>query len=288
VRGNISLKHRDRYCERKISEVIKKIDSMKNLEEYLQNKYGEKWLIIDIEAREGFSNSTTSKIKCAAGLNMYGERIKLIDKKNRHAVCPTCNEIETWEHVMLCEKQKEKRAEWVQKLKTQFDVILKKRKATAYEINIVREMENDIVKYFNKEENFWTNQQVLGMRDVFRGIVVRDWGALPIECIDFTPYNKVMIKKAVDFYSACWNNRCVVMHSPEVRKQYLRKELKAIKLEAMSGTIENYNRYVKAYPINEETASLESMSMWIKKARVFRNNTKRSGQQDIRNLLLMS
>ena len=64
---------------------------------------------------------------------MHGERIKLIDKKNRHAVCPMCNEIETWEHVMLCEKQKEKRVEWLQNLKIKFDVILKKRKATAYE-----------------------------------------------------------------------------------------------------------------------------------------------------------
>ena len=79
-----------------------------------------------------------------------------------------------------------------------------------------------------------------------------------------------------------------MLHSPEVRKQYLRKEIKAIKLEAMSGTIENYNRCVNAYPINDESASLESMSMWIKKARVFRTNTKRSGQQDMRNLLLLS
>jgi len=183
---------------------------------------------------------------------------------------------------------KGKRAEWVQKLKTQFDAILKKRKATAYETNIVREMENDIVKYSNKEENFWTNQQVLGMREVFRGIVVRDWVAMPIECIDFTPCNKVLIKKALNFYSECWNNRCVVMHSPEVRKQHLRKDIKAIKLEAISGIIQNYNRYVNAYPINEELATVESMRILIKKATVFRSNTKRSGQQDIRNLLLMS
>ena len=176
----------------------------------------------------------------------------------------------------------------MQNLKIKFDAILKKRNATAHETNIVREMENDIGKYFNEEENFWTNQQVLGMREVLRGIVVKDWVAMPVECIDFTQYNKVLIKKAVVFYCECWNNRCVVLHSPEVRKQYLRKEIKAIKLEAMSGSIENYNRYVNAYPINDKSASLESMSMWIKKARVFRTNAKRSGQQDIRNLLLLS
>ena len=31
--GNLFLKHRNRHCERKISELIKKIDSMRKIEE---------------------------------------------------------------------------------------------------------------------------------------------------------------------------------------------------------------------------------------------------------------
>ena len=46
----------------------------------------------------------------------------------------------------------------------------------------------------------------------------------------------------------------------------------------MSASIKNYNRHINAYPINDESASFERMSMWIKKARVFRTNTKRSSQ----------
>ena len=72
-----------------------------------------KWKIIGIEAREGVSNSTESKIKGGAGTNICGERIKLIDKMNMNMVCPLCNEVETWEHVMLCNKQNEKRDEWL-------------------------------------------------------------------------------------------------------------------------------------------------------------------------------
>ena len=40
VRGNTCLKHRDRHCENKISEVIKKIDSARKLEEYFQDNHG--------------------------------------------------------------------------------------------------------------------------------------------------------------------------------------------------------------------------------------------------------
>ena len=57
-RANVFLKCRNRHCERKISEVIKKIDSIRKVEEYFQDKHGEKWKLIDIEAREGFSNCT--------------------------------------------------------------------------------------------------------------------------------------------------------------------------------------------------------------------------------------
>ena len=41
-RGNTCLKHKDRFCDRKISEVIKKIDNVRNLEECFQDKHGEK------------------------------------------------------------------------------------------------------------------------------------------------------------------------------------------------------------------------------------------------------
>ena len=41
-----------------------------------------------MEAREGFKKSTESQIKCAAAIIVHGERIKVIDKGNRYAVCP--------------------------------------------------------------------------------------------------------------------------------------------------------------------------------------------------------
>ena len=47
-RVTVSLKHKYRCYDRKLSEVIKKIDISKNLEEYLQDKHGEKWRLIDV------------------------------------------------------------------------------------------------------------------------------------------------------------------------------------------------------------------------------------------------
>ena len=50
--------------------------------------------------------------------------------------------------------------------------------------------------------------------------------------------------------------------------------MQAIKLEAMSETIENNIRHVNDYPINEDSASLESICIWINKA-MFPNKHKK-------------
>ena len=67
---------------------------------------------------------------------------------------------------------------------------------------------------------------------------MKEWASMPVESVNFDQCNRVLIKKALDFCCECWNNRCVVLHSPEVRKQHLIKDTKAIKLEAMTGIIE--------------------------------------------------
>ena len=43
VRGNLSLKNKNKnkYYDNKTSELIKKIDSSRNMKEYFQDKYGE-------------------------------------------------------------------------------------------------------------------------------------------------------------------------------------------------------------------------------------------------------
>ena len=63
-----------------------------------------------------FSRCTPSMIKCAAGINHYGNRIIKIDKSTKTAVFFVCGEDEDWEHVMLHEQNKENREEWVKEL----------------------------------------------------------------------------------------------------------------------------------------------------------------------------
>ena len=82
--------------------------------------------------------------------------------------------------------------------------------------------------------------------------------------------------------------RCEVLYDPEVQKKYLIKEIKIIKIETRSRVIKNYNNHENTRPIGEVIGTIKNVIRWVKSARVFRNNTRKSRQQDIINFLLMS
>ena len=65
---------------------------------------------------------------------------------------------------------KDKRDDWVNNLEKSLNMVMKKVKASTHERKIVNEMVKDVIKCFNKENHFWTNQQALDMREVFRGV----------------------------------------------------------------------------------------------------------------------
>ena len=55
-------------------------------------------------------------IKCAEGVNYYGNIIKNIYKSNETVVCPVCDAHEDCDHVILCEKNKGNTEEWIKVL----------------------------------------------------------------------------------------------------------------------------------------------------------------------------
>ena len=97
------------------------------------------------------------------------------------------------------------RDECVKKTEKIFNDVAKKSKETMRNVNMLKEMINHIVKYFNKDKN-WKNQQLIGTREVLRGVVVKSWVPMPLENMNFKKHNKILIQKLVnvgDRDSAC-------------------------------------------------------------------------------------
>ena len=76
---------------------------IKEENKYLQTKYLEEFKYIDTQARNVFSKGCSpAMLKCAYGCNMYGCQDVRINKNKINNYCPRCNQLETWEHVILC------------------------------------------------------------------------------------------------------------------------------------------------------------------------------------------
>ena len=150
---------------------------------------------------------------------------------------------------------------------------------------IVQEMLNDINKYFNNNEDYYTNQQMIGYRDLFRGVVVKEWVIENQNNINFYAYNKVLVKSCVQFYNECWKRRCVVLHDPEVQKKVLKEEVLVIMEEANEEAIEGLNRYVQLHTIKLNEASVEELLSWVRSVRAFKKRAGKTKSQDTRNML---
>ena len=117
------------------------------------------------------------------------------------------------------------------------------------------------------------------MREVFIGVIVKEWVAMHNERINFSQCNKVLVDHVVSLYGMCWNKRCEVLHNPEVQKQYLINEIKAIKEEGRRGVIANYNNHVNVHPISEEIETTQKVVSQVKSTKVFKTSDKKVGKK---------
>ena len=118
------------------------------------------------------------------------------------------------------------------------------------------------------------------MKENFRGVVVKSWVALPLERLNFRGYNKMIVRKAVEFYSEYRRERCKALHTPEYEKISLNNE-KNDKKDAAKEDKVNYERHVNLHPIYENVASIDAKRSWANKTRQFRANANDVKQQDI-------
>ena len=53
---------------------------------------------------------------------------------------------------------------------------------------------------FNDDDDFFTNQQTIGHKNMFRGVMVKEWIVGNEHCVNFHNYNKILIKCSRHIY----------------------------------------------------------------------------------------
>ena len=65
---------------------------------------------------------------------------------------------------------------------------------------IVKEILKDTNKYSSNEDDCCTNKQLIGHKDIIRGVIVKDWIMHNINSVNFHPHDKVLIENCVKHY----------------------------------------------------------------------------------------
>ena len=71
----------------------------------------------------------------------------------------------------------------------------------------VQEMLDDLKNHFNHDYNSYTNQQLIGYKYLFRGVIVKEWEVSNQKCIDFKLHNNAIVKMQVEYFYECWKRR---------------------------------------------------------------------------------
>ena len=191
---------------------------------------------------------------------------------------------ETWKHDLLCNSDKNLREECVENLKNKLMSTDKHKHAQDYEKKSVNEMIKDMQLCSRGYDNFYANQQRAGIKNLFKGIVVKELVMIPQKSVKFNPHNRVLIVMCVNLYHDCWKKRCVVLHDPSMQLIGLKNEIERAKEKYLNGSTEELKKYVDVHKIDENSTDSIHMLLWVKSERDFIKRAKKRVKQNIRNL----
>ena len=143
------------------------------------------------------------------------------------------------------------------------------------------------MKYFNDDDNYYANQQIIGYKDVFRGVIVKEWVVGNEYGVNLHNYNNILIKCCVQFYVECWKRRCIRLHSPEVQMKVLKEDAIVLLDDSRKDEVKGLKRHVEVNRIDVNEATNDQLVSWIKSVRIFKKRAKKNVHQDIRNMMNM-
>ena len=233
--------------------MVRVIDAKQVKENQAKQKLDYKAEFVDTEARNLFQASkvTTSMVKCANGCDHYGLRHSMINNNLIESNCPRCNQVETWDHVIRCNETIEIRKDFIKEL---LKDLLK-------EINDQISVDNmfsfgeDAMRYLEYEDNedeCETSQSLIGMKDLFRGHIVKMWFGIDICSNICRSANKVVVRKCVKFYAKCQKHQNEAYYDKEKQKirikNWLRKE-KEMAMQSENAQVREYANVFKTMKI---------------------------------------
>ena len=142
----------------------------------------------------------------------------------------------------------------------------------------------DILQYLEneEEEEYETNQYLIGMQELFRGYIVVVQDGTNLRSKKYSVLNKIVTKKCVEFYVQCWKHRNKIFHNEEKQKECVKKWYEKEKERAENSNISQVRDFVKKFNINAELSNVETVKKWIMNLKKIEKKVESVPANDIR------
>ena len=181
--------------------------------------------------------------------------------------------------MIKCKETIQLRREFVRELV----VDLVRNKPLDVRVDLIISFVEDIVRYLEEEEDeYETNQYLIGMKELFRGYVVAMWEGTNVNSKKFKTMNKIVVKRCVEHYVKCWKHRNEAYNDEEKQKERMKKWYKKELRNAENSEYEQIREYARKFKINEERYSSETIKTWIKNLKVIEKKMEDVPKNDIR------
>ena len=83
---------------------------------------------------------------------------------------------------------------------------LVKEKPESVDVDEIIALVEDILRYFDdkEDEEYETNQYFIGMKNLFRGCVIKSWTGVNFSGNKYRKLNKIVAKHCAEYYDKCW------------------------------------------------------------------------------------
>ena len=148
----------------------------------------------------------------------------------------------------------------------------------------VRMVVEDIRRFLrNNGEEIESNQGMLGIKYLFRGISIRDWFGANFGTNKYMQLNHIINKHCMNFYVLCWQHRNEVLHNRFEQQLRIIDWYENEKEIALRGEYPQVRKFILANEFNIEEKIMKYIKRWVLLLKEFKKKVvKYKGKEDIR------
>ena len=120
------------------------------------------------------------------------------------------------------------------------------------------------------------------MRELFRGIVVKDWKGSDFHCTKYEVLNKILVYHAIQYYRKCWLHRNKYCYDVDKQKKHVIEWKENLEKHVEENEPVVVKTFVRRYKIDAERSSMESMKSWIYSVKEMIKKVEKIPENDIR------